>query len=320
MNLNENDSFNLEGILMDALQESKKESAPSSQESPSASPAEEAPQSETVNTPQESNAPDADAPPAPKKPEDLLQELSLNDPDVREFLRQQGQPPAQMPYPQTAYAPPVYTQPVQPPLVPQAVPPIQPPQSVNEEVSLTFDDLVDNPNVIVDLIRQEATKMVAPVLQQQQQQQAFVQQQLMQAELQQNAQAIEQHVAKVNPALGELLKNAEDPRVDVLATVGAKVFEAEMQKHYGHLPQHIQNKPTIVQNVTELMLQNPQVKVLVESFLGNQSPRMTTPTQGHGGTPPQQPQKAQSSPYLERYLLSGDAEDMAKHISYLATQ
>lgn len=296
MNLENENDVSLESSLMDILREHREESQ--KDVTPSADQTEETPSENTDAPNDDAKPPVSDEPVAPEK---LLEELSLNDPAIRDYLRQQQQP-AQQPYPPQVYAPPAYTPPVQQ-YVPQP-----PPQSVNEWENFDFTD----PNAIAQLAKAQVQEAVQPLLEKVQQQEALLQQQA----LQEQANAIEKtvfsFVEQINPEIGKMLKDPTSPQAQVLGEFGAKAYLAEIQKY---APQ-LHNNPAVIQNVTKAMLKDPIVKTLVDTFTATPKTQQVSPTKGLGGTPPTSSQNSESSPYLERYMITGNSEDMAKHIQF----
>lgn len=295
MNLENTESFNLEAELTQTLREQYEPSGEGSQETTSASPSEEAPK-ETAETPSASE-PSKDAF-EPKDPEALLQELSLNDPAVREALRQQ----------QFAQQPQAYAPTYAPPMPPQVVEQAPPVFDVGEDFDFT------DPQSIAQLAEMQAQKVLQPLLQQVQQQQAQLEQQALEAQAEEMAQSIKSHVAQVNPQIGELFKNTNDPKTQVLEQVGAEVFGQEMAKYYGNYPAHLRSHPAVIQDVTNRMLRNPQVKVLVDAFSSKGTPSYVTPTNGNGGTAPTGGVGGNSA-YLDKYTQQGSLDDLANFLT-----
>ena len=226
--------------------------------------------------------------------------MSLNDPAIRDYLRQQQQPA--QPYPPQAYAPQAYTPPV-----PQYAP--QPPtsQSVNEWENFDFTD----PNAIAQLAKAQVQEAVQPLLEKVQQQEALIQQQALQAQAEILQETVFSHVEQINPDLGKLIRDTKSPEGIALQKLGAEAYLTEIEKY----PRHLHNNPAVIQNVTKTMLKDPIVKALTDAFTATPKPKQVSPTQGYGGTAPSS-QTSESSPHLERYMITGNSDDMAKHIQF----
>ena len=294
MSLENDNDLDLESALMDILSEHRESSK--EEVAPSADQAEETPSEST-------DAPSDDAKPPisnePVDPDKLLEELSLNDPAIRDYLRQQQQPA--QPYPPQAYAPQAYAPPV-PQYVPQA-----PPQSVNEWENFDFTD----PNAIAQLAKAQVQEAVQPLLEKVQQQEALIQQQALQEQANAIEKSVFSFVEQLNPEIGKLLKDTASPQAQALGEFGAKAYLAAIQKYD---PQ-FHNNPAVIQNATKAMLKDPVVKSLVDAFTATPKTQQVSPTKGFGGTPPTS-QNSESSPHLERYMITGNSDDMAKHIQF----
>jgi hypothetical protein len=295
MSLENETPFNLEAELMETMREH--EASPQEEAPPSASP--------TAETPSESTDPKSDdaTPPVsdePVDPEKLMEELSLNDPAIRELLRQQQQQ-AQQPYPPQQYAPQAYAPPV-PQYVPQT-----PPQSDNAGEYFDFTD----PNVIAQLAKAQVQEAVQPLLEKVQQQEALIQQQAMQEQATAIEETVFSHVEQLNPELGKLIRDTQNPKAQALGEFGAKAYLEAVEKY----PPQLRNNPAVIQNATKAMMKDPIVKALADAFLATPKPKQVAPTQGYGGTPPQGTSTGTNA-YLDRYGEMGGIDDLA---SYLAT-
>ena len=295
MNLENENDVSLESSLMDILREHREESQ--EDVTPSADQAEETPSESTDAPNDDAKPPVSDEPVAPEK---LLEELSLNDPAIRDYLRQQQQP-AQQPYPPQVYAPPAYAPPVQQ-YVPQP-----PPQSVNEWEDFDFTD----PVAVDQRIEARVQQILAPINEKVQQQEALIQQQAMQEQANAIEKSVFSFVEQLNPEIGKLLKDTASPQAQALGEFGAKAYLAEIQNY---APQ-FHNNPAVIQNATKAMLKDPIVKSLVDAFTATPKTQQVSPTKGFGGTPPTS-QNSESSPHLERYMITGNSDDMAKHIQF----
>jgi hypothetical protein len=283
MSLENDTPFDLEAYLSEETPaETPKDEAP-----PSASPAEEGSES-TEPKSDDAKPPISDEPIDPEK---LMEELSLNDPAIRELLRQQQQPA--QPYPQQQYAPQAYAPPV-PQYVPQA-----PPQSDNEGEYFDFTD----PVAVDQRIEARVQQILAPINEKMKQQEALIQQQAFEAQASALEETVFLNVEQLNPELGKLIRDTKDPKAQALGEFGAKAYLAEIERYKPEL----RNDPRVIQNVTKAMLKDPVVKALVDAFIAQPKPKQVAPTQGYGGTAP----KGMGGGDFSSYKSTGRLEDFA---------
>jgi hypothetical protein len=283
MSLENDTPFDLEAYLSEETPaETPKDETP-----PSASPTEEGSES---TEPKSDNAkpPISDEPVDPEK---LIEELSLNDPAIRELLRQQQQ--QAQPYPPQQYAPQAYAPPA-PQYVPQT-----PPQSDNEGEYFDFTD----PNAIAQLAKAQVQEAVQPLLEKVQQQEALLQQQAMHEQATAIEETVFSHVEQLNPELGKLIRDTQNPKAQALGEFGAKAYLEAVEKY----PPQLRNNPAVIQNATKAMLKDPVVKALVDAFIAQPKPKQVAPTQGYGGTAP----KGMGGGDFSSYKSTGRLEDFA---------